>query len=243
MVMSATYRQDSRLRPELRDVDPDNRLLASQSPRRLEAEFVRDNALAIAGLLNLDVGGPSVNPYQPAGYYANLQFPDRDYVADARRPPVPPRRLHALAADVPAPDAGQLRRPVARGMHRRPDRRQHAAAGPDAAERPDVRRGRARAGREAARATPTARTTRPASTLLYQRRWPGRAKPAERAVARRRSSPSSAPTTAADPDDAEKLAPRRACAPRRRTSTEPSWPPGRRVCRVVLNLHETITRY
>jgi hypothetical protein len=80
--MSATYRQDSRLRPELRDIDPNNRWLASQSPRRLEAEFVRDNALRIAGLLNLDVGGPSVFPYQPPGYYANLQFPDRDYIAN-----------------------------------------------------------------------------------------------------------------------------------------------------------------
>ena len=69
-------------RPELREIDPNNRLLAFQSPRRLEAEFVRDNALAIAGLLNLDIGGPSVYPYQPAGYYANIQFPDRDYVAD-----------------------------------------------------------------------------------------------------------------------------------------------------------------
>jgi hypothetical protein len=57
-------------------------LLACQSPRRLEAEFVRDNALAIAGLLNEDIGGPSAHPYQPAGYYANLQFPDRDYYAD-----------------------------------------------------------------------------------------------------------------------------------------------------------------
>ena len=50
MVMSATYRQSSRLRPELRERDPNNRWLAYQSPRRLEAEFVRDNALAIAGL-------------------------------------------------------------------------------------------------------------------------------------------------------------------------------------------------
>jgi hypothetical protein len=82
LATSATYRQDSRLRPELREIDPGNRLLASQSPRRLEAEFVRDNALAIAGLLNLDMGGPSVFPYQPAGYYENLQFPDRDYLAD-----------------------------------------------------------------------------------------------------------------------------------------------------------------
>jgi len=82
IVMSATYRQDSNLRPDLRDVDPNNRLLASQNPRRLDAEFVRDNALAIAGLLNLEIGGPSAKPYQPAGYYANLQFPNRDYVAD-----------------------------------------------------------------------------------------------------------------------------------------------------------------
>lgn len=82
-VMSATYRQSSSLRPELRDLDPNNRLLASQNPRRLDAEFVRDNALSIAGLLNLDdVGGPSVKPYQPADYYTNLQFPNRDYSAD-----------------------------------------------------------------------------------------------------------------------------------------------------------------
>ena len=82
LVMSAAYRQDSRARPELREADPNNRLVAYQSPRRLEAEFVRDNALAIAGLLNLDMGGPSVFPYQPPGYYANIQFPDRDYVAN-----------------------------------------------------------------------------------------------------------------------------------------------------------------
>lgn len=83
MVMSATYRQESRPRPELAERDPDNRWLAFLSPRRLEAEFVRDNALAVAGLLNLDdVGGPSVHPYQPEGYYANLQFPDRVYAAD-----------------------------------------------------------------------------------------------------------------------------------------------------------------
>ena len=82
MVTSRTYRQSSSLRPDLKDVDPNNRLLASQNPRRLDAEFVRDNALAIAGLLNLeDVGGPSVKPYQPDGFYEPLQFPNRTYVA------------------------------------------------------------------------------------------------------------------------------------------------------------------
>ena len=82
IVTSATYRQDSNLRRELREADPENRLLASQNPRRLEAEFVRDNALSIAGLLDLEIGGPSAMPYQPAGYYENLQFPEREYAAD-----------------------------------------------------------------------------------------------------------------------------------------------------------------
>lgn len=80
LVTSAAYQQDSRARPELREKDPDNRRLAFQNPRRLDAEFVRDNALFAAGLLNLDLGGPSVKPYQPPGYYDNLQFPSRDYL-------------------------------------------------------------------------------------------------------------------------------------------------------------------
>jgi hypothetical protein len=83
-VTSATYRQSSSLRPELREIDPANRLLASQNPRRLEAEFVRDNALFIAGTLNLrDIGGPSMKPYQPEGYYDAIQFPSREYRASA----------------------------------------------------------------------------------------------------------------------------------------------------------------
>ena len=82
IVMSDTYRQDSRDRPELKDIDPQNRLLAYQNPRRLDAEFVHDNALFVAGLLDGEIGGPSAHPYQPAGYYAAIQFPDRDYFAE-----------------------------------------------------------------------------------------------------------------------------------------------------------------
>ncbi len=81
ILTSQTYRQDSAAREPFADSDPNNRLLSHHPPRRLEAEAVRDNALAIAGLLNTNIGGPAVRPYQPAGYYANLQFPDRDYVA------------------------------------------------------------------------------------------------------------------------------------------------------------------
>lgn len=82
IVNSATYRQQSVFRPELRDVDPDNRLLAAHPARRLEAEFVRDNALFAAGLLDPEIGGPSATPYQPDGYYVSLNFPKRRYQAD-----------------------------------------------------------------------------------------------------------------------------------------------------------------
>ena len=82
MVMSRTYRQSSVDRPELRQRDPDNRLLARQSRFRLDAEFIRDNALSVSGLLVLKIGGPSAKPYQPAGYYQHLNFPKRRYAAD-----------------------------------------------------------------------------------------------------------------------------------------------------------------
>ncbi len=82
IVLSRTYRQSSQPRPELAEVDPENRLLARQSRYRLDAELVRDNALATSGLLTSTVGGPSVKPYQPAGYYAQLNFPTRTYRAD-----------------------------------------------------------------------------------------------------------------------------------------------------------------
>jgi hypothetical protein len=81
IVTSHTYQQQAGLRKELKDLGPNNRLLASQSPRRLDAEFVRDNALSIAGLLQTNhIGGPSSKPYQPSGYFVDLEFPQRDYI-------------------------------------------------------------------------------------------------------------------------------------------------------------------
>ncbi|MBX3436729.1 MAG: PSD1 domain-containing protein [Planctomycetaceae bacterium] len=82
LVMSATYRQSSLPRPGLREIDPFNRLLARQSRFRLDAELVRDNALAVSGLLVNKVGGRSVKPYQPDGLYRHLNFPPRTYTAD-----------------------------------------------------------------------------------------------------------------------------------------------------------------
>ncbi len=82
LVLSRTYRQSSMATNEELRADPYNRLFARQSRYRLPAEMVRDNALAISGLLVNDVGGPSVKPYQPVGYYRHLNFPKRAYAWD-----------------------------------------------------------------------------------------------------------------------------------------------------------------
>ena len=81
MVLSNTYRQSSRFRDDLVETDPENRLLARQARFRLDAEFIRDHALAVSGLLVLKSGGRSVMPYQPAGLYRHLNFPVRKYKA------------------------------------------------------------------------------------------------------------------------------------------------------------------
>ena len=82
IVNSRTYKQVSTASKELRTRDPYNRELARQGRWRIEAELVRDNALAISGLLAPKIGGPSAKPYQPDGYWENLNFPTRTYEAD-----------------------------------------------------------------------------------------------------------------------------------------------------------------
>jgi hypothetical protein len=72
IVTSAAYRQSSAATPALLAQDPENRLLARMSRLRLSAEAIRDQALAVSGLLNGVIGGPSVSPYQPAGLWEEL---------------------------------------------------------------------------------------------------------------------------------------------------------------------------
>lgn len=82
IVTSHTYRQVSTPTPELLAADPYNREYVRQSAFRVNAELVRDTALAVSGLLVPKIGGPSVKPYQPEGYWENLNFPVRQYVHD-----------------------------------------------------------------------------------------------------------------------------------------------------------------
>jgi hypothetical protein len=72
IVLSQTYRRDSNATPELMLRDPENRLLARGPRFRLPAELLRDQALAVSGLLKHRLGGPSVRPYQPEGIYKGL---------------------------------------------------------------------------------------------------------------------------------------------------------------------------
>lgn len=72
IVLSRTYRQTARVAPETRARDPDNRWLARGPRFRLDAEAIRDNALAIAGLISLEKGGPSIRPPQPKGLWTKV---------------------------------------------------------------------------------------------------------------------------------------------------------------------------
>jgi hypothetical protein len=82
IVTSATYRQSSRVGPALAEHDPSNRLLARGSRFRLPSWMIHDQALAAAGLLVRQVGGPPVKPYQPAGVWEEATFGNKRYQQD-----------------------------------------------------------------------------------------------------------------------------------------------------------------
>ncbi len=124
MLTSATYRQNSRVTPEKLALDADNVLL-SRSPRyRLDAETVRDNALAVSGLLYAHIGGPSVKPPQPDGLWKAVGFTGSNtdtFVQDTGRDKVyrrsfytfwkrtaPPPQMNIL--DAPSREACTIRR-------------------------------------------------------------------------------------------------------------------------------------
>ena len=123
IVSSQIYLQQSGVSSFLREKDPSNNLLARQGRWRVDAEFVRDGALKISDLLNDEkLGGESVKPYQPKGYYQHLNFPTRTYQPDTGSDQY--RRgvythwqrifLHPMlkAFDAPSREEGNAERPV-----------------------------------------------------------------------------------------------------------------------------------
>ncbi len=69
IMLSATYQQESKLRPDIKKVDPENILLARMPRFRMSGEMIRDYILTTSGLLSTEIGGSSVKPYQPAGLW------------------------------------------------------------------------------------------------------------------------------------------------------------------------------
>jgi hypothetical protein len=239
MVMSNAYRRSSAARPDLKDVDPHNHLLARQEPRRLEAEFVRDNALAVAGLLDPEIGGPSAFPYQPAGYYSNLNFPMRDYYPN--RDERQYRRgvythwqrtfLHPMLANFDAPSREECW--ADRTCSNTPQQALTLLNDPTFVEA--ARSFAARLLRDPA-AGDDARLDRAYELAL------GRpVKPTERASLKTFLAEQRAHYRA-NPEEARKLlhVGQRTPAPGLDPAEHAAWAT---VCRVILNLHETITRY
>jgi hypothetical protein len=238
MVTSETYRQDSRVRPELKDMDPQNRLLAFQNPRRLDAEFVHDNALFIAGLLDGEIGGPSAHPYQPAGYYAAIQFPDRDYFAEKDERQY--RRgvytwwqrtfMHPMLATFDAPSREECT--ANRVVSNTPQQALTLLNSPIFIEAARVFAARLNAdekGDEARLAAAFERTL-------------ARKPKAEEAAALLKYLADQISYSRAHPDSAKKLL-AVGNTPLPPGTDEPTLAGWTAVCRVLLNLHETITRY
>ena len=145
IVMSATYQQSSRATPELMAKDPENRLLARGPRVRLEAEVIRDAALARQRLAVEPDRRPSVFPPQPAGVTTEGTYGGLDWR-------VSPGATAIAGASIPSPahrsirHGDDVRRSQRRGLRRPARGFQYAAAGTDTFERPGVRGGRAGAG-------------------------------------------------------------------------------------------------
>ncbi len=106
LVMSATYRQSSRVAPEKLAKDPENRLLAHGPRYRLDAETLRDQALYVSGLLVEHLGGPSVKPWQPAGLWEAVGYTSSNtakFVADRGADKVHRRSLYIFWKRTSAP--------------------------------------------------------------------------------------------------------------------------------------------
>ena len=108
IVTSATYRQSSKFRLELKDRDPLNVLVARQNRLRLEAEVVRDAALHSSDLLNATIGGPSIRPPQPSGVSELTYAGSAKWVESTGRRALSPRSVHLVPAHEPLSDADDL---------------------------------------------------------------------------------------------------------------------------------------
>ena len=237
IVTSATYRQSSHMRADLAAADPYNKLLGRQQRLRLEAEAIRDAALAASGLLTREIGGPGVYPPQPEGIYRFTQQVKFWGEKQGRRP-LSPRHVHVFLAIEPVSVPDDVRRARRGGGLHAPPALEHAAASADAGQRPGVFRNRPRLCRPHCCARPGGRRRRRDRARRFAARWP--------ASRRRASWPAWSSICdgerhdfAAAPQEAAPW-PRRQCPPSDVDRAEAAaWT---MLARVLLNLDEFITR-
>ena len=145
LVTSAAYRQSATVTPEKLAADPQNRLL-SRGPRfRMDAEMIRDYALAASGLLARKIGGPSVKPYQPPGVWEAVAMREsntREYTQDHGEN-LYRRSLYTFWKRAAPPVSMEiLNAPDARNVRGAPRPHRYAVAGAGDVERPAIRRSR-----------------------------------------------------------------------------------------------------
>jgi hypothetical protein len=241
LVTSHAYQREAATREELLERDPENQLLAGQSARRLEAEFIRDNALAISGLLNGDIiGGPSALPYQPEGYYENLNFPIRDYPTTLNDHQY--RRgiymhwqrtfLHPMLAAFDAPSREECT--PSRFQANSPQQALALLNDPTFIEA--ARAFAQRLLREQPDADDTTRIHHALKTALARDPRPGELEPLLELLDKQRAH------YQANPADAKSLIATGLSGPTA-TGDPTELAAWTQLCRVILNLHETITRY
>ena len=244
IVTSATYRQSSRSTPELLARDPYNRLLARGPRFRVDAEIVRDIALAASGLLEPKVGGPSVFPPAPAFLFQPPASYGPKVWHEANGPDRYRRALYTFRyRSVPYPMLQIVRRAQRRLRLRPPDPLEHAAAGADDAERADLPGmrpgpGLADAPRGRRRPTPTGWTTPSAAACRASRPRP-RAATLLDLLHRQIQTLREARRRTLGPGGRRPEASRRSCPTGATPAQLAAWTA---VARVLLNLDETITK-
>ena len=140
IVTSATYRQSSVRKTQLAERDPENRLLARAPRQRLQAEFIRDHALAVSGLLVDKRGGPGVHPYQPAVLFGRnaIGAAGASFKQGSGGRPVPPQPLHLLETPDPGCQHTYSRRQRPQRLPHPPRSDQYTPPSPRPSQRPSV---------------------------------------------------------------------------------------------------------
>ena len=239
IVMSGSYQQSSRATPELLVQDPENLLLARGPRFRMDAEVVRDSALAVSGLLVERLGGPSVKPYQPDGLWEAVGFvgsDTREYKQDHGEA-LYRRSMYTFWKRTSPPLRCWRSTPLRESVHSPSAAYEHTASGPGVDERHSIRRGFAAVAERMMAEGGSAPEGRPRLPFNWQRRGDRRPMSSRcSSTLIKRSSPGSERS-----ESAEKLL-AVGESTRRQSLNSAELAAWTMVANLILNLDETVTK-